>query len=102
MSARGVILIVAVMGFYASLFAQWQVIALMTDQVNIDRPGKPPLWPYGGRAGWAYFELLRTITREYRAAHPDGKLYDRLIMSYVGLSVSILVALCSLYGLLGQ
>ncbi len=85
------VLIVAAITLHASIFAEMQLIGLMTDQVNIDRRGKPPLWPYGLRSRIRNSEILREIVSEYRAKHPNGRLHRRLVASYVGIGLSVAV-----------
>jgi hypothetical protein len=79
-------------------FTAIQVVAMMADQLNAEKPGTTFLWPFGWRPrAW---ERQRRIVREYRAAHPDGNLYRRMVASYavgaIGLAVVLLTVLLSI------
>ncbi|HMI57866.1 MAG TPA: hypothetical protein VK511_07455 [Gemmatimonadaceae bacterium] len=87
MTTRWVVILLAFLLFQVSNFAGLQCVALMTDQLNRERRGGKFLWPFGASARIQHLEVVR----DYRTLHPEGKLYQRLVLAYIGGAISIAV-----------
>jgi hypothetical protein len=75
-------------------FTAMQSVAMMADQVNVQRKGKEPLSPFGWQRGW---QRQREIVREYRSMHPRGMLYHRMIGAYLIGAIALAVIIISVF-----
>jgi hypothetical protein len=93
MIAPWVVVIVGYVIVMICNFTAVQAVAMMADQLNTEKPRKDFLSPFGWNpAAW---QRQRRIVREYRAAHPDGHLYRRMVASYAIGAIALAVLLAT-------
>lgn len=87
MSARVVIAIVALVVLMIANSAHVKYIERMLEALEREQPSRDFAWPSGPQI---FLIRERAVAREYRAAHPDGKLYRYWMATNILGGISLL------------